>query len=210
MFLLNVFEIIGTVAFAVSGALVGMQKKLDLFGIVTLAVVTAIGGGIFRDLFIGNTPPTAFMQPKYFLISVGAALCTFICYSKIYKSISIIKNVMLLFDAIGLGVFTALGANIAINHNFDNFFIVVCMGLISGVGGGMIRDILVRDIPLILIKDIYAVASIVGGTVFYYSHSYVSSSLGLYLCFFITFTLRLISIKYNFNLPTTKETRYHM
>jgi uncharacterized membrane protein YeiH len=228
------FEIIGTIAFAISGALIAMQKKLDLFGVVTLSVVTAIGGGILRDVFIGNIPPTAFMQPKYFLVSIGTALCTFLFYPiiirfpllpasrngysmnfykiymeiklhinlvRMYKRIFIIRNVILVFDAIGLGVFTALGASTAIEHNFNNVFIVVCMGLISGVGGGMLRDVFVRDIPLILKKDIYALASVIGAVVLYYSYNYISHIGSLYICFFITFILRILSIKYNLNLP---------
>ena len=84
------------------------------------------------------------------------------------------------------------------------------MGLISGVGGGITRDVLVRDIPLVLVKDIYAVASVIGGIVFYYAHHYISDSFALYLCFSVTFILRLLSIKYNLNLPTTTEIKYPM
>lgn len=206
MFWLSVFDIIGTVAFAISGALVGMRKQLDFFGVITLAITTASFGGISRDVFVGNLPPTFFRDPKYFTISIITATLTFIVYPRLMKLLLIPVhkyrlNIILILDAIGLGAFTALGARIAMTHNLNNLFSVIFMGLITGVGGGVLRDVFVRDIPLILRKDIYASASIAGSFIMYYSIGYVSELTSLYLCFGITTVLRLLSIQFNINLP---------
>ncbi len=206
MFWLNVFDIIGTIAFAISGALVGMRKRLDLFGIITLSIATASCGGLSRDIFIGNFPPMLFREPKYFVFSIVTAIFVLFLYPifmrlPLASTNKVILNIILILDAIGLGAFTALGAKTAINYNMNNLFSVICMGLITGVGGGVLRDVFVRDIPLILKKEIYASASIVGAFAMYCSYGYVSEIASLYICFFITFALRIFSIKYNLNLP---------
>lgn len=235
MILLNVFEAIGTIAFALSGALVGMEKKLDVFGVMFLGVVTAVGGGILRDLTIGNFPPNAFKNPMFCTVSMITAVIVFFIYPKfikktdeenvveenifikayndriknkqlqrrIKKSFNV-KNIVIISDAIGLGVFTALGANAAVVHfgfYANTQFIVVCMGLFTAIGGGIIRDIIVQNTPMVLKKDIYAVASILGGFVFYYSNEILPNVVALYLCFLTTFVLRVVSIKYKINLP---------
>jgi len=104
---------------------------------------------------------------------------------------------------VGLGAFTALGTKIAITHNMTDLFSVLCMGVLSGVGGGLLRDLFVRDIPLILKQEIYALASAAGAVVMYYSYSHVPEIAALYICFFITLILRILSLKYNLNLPTS-------
>lgn len=200
MFLLNSFEIIGTIAFAISGALIGIEKKLDLFGIVFLAITTAVGGGIFRDITIGNTPPTAFLNPTSCIISIITALIVFIFYEKLNK----LKNIIIISDALGLGVFTAIGSRTAIAHGADNAFIVITMGLITGVGGGLLRDVFVKNVPFILKKEIYALASMIGAICFYYIDKYLSNIMSLYVCCAIVFIIRILSIVYNLNLPVRK------
>lgn len=229
MLLISIFEIIGTAAFAISGSLVGIQKHLDLFGVIFLSITTSIGGGIFRDLILGNTPPVSFVKPVYFLISLGTALFTFIFYylSKCNFSIhpfmlrrdspyrlfnnkgllgKVIqpKNIIVVSDAIGLGIFTAIGSNNAIAHNMGQPFLVVSMGLITGIGGGILRDVFAQDIPFVFRKEIYAVASILGALGFYYAYSYFSHTWALYICFAITFVIRIISIACGLNLPVLR------
>lgn len=201
MFLINIFEIVGTIAFAISGALIGVEKKLDLFGIVFLSITTSIGGGIVRDIIIGNTPPTAFVKPLYFLISLASALLT--CF--FYKTLMKLQNIISISDAIGLGVFTVIGSNAALTHNMNQPFIIVSMGLITGIGGGILRDVFVKDIPFVFRKEIYAVASILGALGLYFAYNNLSHVMSLYICFFITFTIRVFSIIYNLNLPVFKN-----
>lgn len=240
MFLLSIFEFIGTVAFAVSGTLIAIQKKLDLFGILTLAVVTAVGGGIFRDILIGANPPNAFKNPFYCFISILTAIVVIglytliskITYNRIIKEIkfstsnedmqrielkqridflrrrtAILRKINIILDAIGLGVFTAVGANIAISNNFANLFLVICLGSITGIGGGIVRDVFVQDIPMVFKKEIYALASILGGLSFWFLHNYVPRVNALYICSFITFTFRILSVKFNWNLPNLALSR---
>jgi len=242
--LLTIFEVMGTVAFAISGALVGMQKKLDLFGVVFLGIITAVGGGIFRDLILGQTPPAAFIKPNYFIISIVVAIATFYGYPKLAtmyatskrkemmseshgnkymseeqvfkiankkKQIAILKKVILIFDSIGLATFTILGANLAFEQVESSMFLVVSMGLITGVGGGILRDTFVQDTPMIFKKEIYAVASIVGASVFYLCNFYgVNYDVTFWICFAIILLSRAISIKLNLNLPIFNSDKYNI
>ncbi|ERI93619.1 hypothetical protein HMPREF1982_01601 [Clostridiales bacterium oral taxon 876 str. F0540] len=201
MFLINSFEIIGTIAFAISGALIGIEKKLDLFGVIFLAITTAVGGGIFRDIIIGNTPPTAFVNPTSCIISIATALITFYFYKKLHK----LKNIIVISDALGLGVFTAVGANTAVTHEMNYAFIVISMGLITGVGGGILRDVFVKDIPFVFRKEIYAVASILGALCFFFTYNYLSEAMSLYISFIVTFIIRILSMIYNLNLPVPEN-----
>lgn len=201
MYLLNSFEIIGTIAFAISGALVAIEKKLDLFGITFLAITTAVGGGIFRDIIIGSTPPTAFVNPAFCFIGIITALIVFLLYEKINK----LEKIIMISDALGLGVFTAIGCRTAIVHGADNAFFVMTMGLITGVGGGMLRDVFVKHVPFIFKKEIYALASIIGALCFYFSYRYLPDIISLYICCSIVFIIRVLSIILNLNLPTHKS-----
>jgi len=200
MFLLNSFEIIGTIAFAISGALIGIEKNLDLFGIIFLAITTSVGGGIFRDIIIGSTPPTAFVNPTSCIISSITALVVFFFYEKINK----LEKIITISDALGLGVFTAIGCSTAIVHGGNNVFMVITMGLSTGVGGGILRDVFVKNVPFVLKKEIYAMASIIGALCFYYIHSYFPDIISLYICCAIIFIIRILSITHNLNLPVRK------
>ena len=200
MVLINIFVIIGTIAFATSGALIGIEKRLDLFGVIFLSITTAVGGGIIRDLMIGTVPPVAFIEPTYCIISVISSLITFALYKNIIK----LKNIIIILDAIGLGVFTAIGSSTAFMHNMKQPFIVVTMGVITGIGGGLLRDVFVKDIPYVFKKEIYAVASIAGGLGLYFTYNADSKILSLYVCFIITFIVRVLAVRYNINLPTYK------
>lgn len=203
MFLLNSFEIIGTIAFSISGVLIGIENELDLFGIIFLAITTAVGGGIFRDIIIGSTPPAAFVNPTSSIISIITALIVFLIYEK-YKNTNKFKKIIIISDALGLGIFTAIGSKTAIIHGADNVFIVITMGLITGVGGGILRDVFVKNVPFIFKKEIYALASIIGATCFYYIYKYLPDIMSLYICCTIIFIIRILSIIYNFNLPVRK------
>ena len=131
-------EVIGTVAFAAAGALVGVKKRLDIFGVAMLAVTTAVGGGIMRDTLIGNIPPLAFRNPMFIFISLVVAGLVSIFVKQVVRK----QRLLNLCDALGLGAFAATGASLALSH--DSLLLVVTVGVVTGIGGGVLRDIFVR------------------------------------------------------------------
>jgi uncharacterized membrane protein YeiH len=193
----DVFEITGIIAFTVSGALTGIQKRLDVFGVLVLAVTTAVGGGILRDVIIGNTPPLILRDPTFFMISAMATIV--VCFT--YRWLDRFKHTIQVFDAIGLGAFTATSANLAIQHNLNTMFIVTIVAVITGIGGSVMRDVFVKEIPYVFRQEVYAIATIVGALSFYYSQFYFNGSISLYLCFAITTGLRICCIIYRINFP---------
>lgn len=167
---LFVLELIGAAAFAVSGAMAAIEKRADIFGVLFLAVTTALGGGVIRDVLIGRIPPVMFVSYWYLLISVAAALAVFIdayLRSEKYKlhldKLDAVNNI---FDAIGLAVFTVSGMNAAMPVS-DNIILVLFVGMCTGVGGGMLRDVMTNTMPKVLRKRVYAVASLLGGGLYY-------------------------------------------
>ena len=164
------FEIAGTVAFASSGAVLAIKKRMDLFGVCTLGIVTAVGGGLCRDLVLGNIPPTMFVKPVYTLVAVITSIIIF-CFVAIFKSrmssqlLYLYEKIMQFFDTIGLGIFSVTGVNTAFQMGYKNTFLLIFVGMLTGVGGGLVRDLLAQQKPYILTKDVYAVASILGACV---------------------------------------------
>lgn len=161
----TVLELIGTVAFAASGALTAMKKRMDLLGIVVLGVITAVGGGILRDIILGATPPFAFRNPLCACVAVVTSLLLFIPYLRrpIMRNQKVFDLVMLIMDSIGLGIFTVMGIWIAKELSADyRTFLLVFVGVITGVGGGVLRDIMAGDTPYIFVRHVYASASLVG------------------------------------------------
>ncbi len=164
--LILILEIIGTVAFAASGAITAFKKDMDLLGVLTLALVTALGGGVIRDVLLGNTPPAAFTNPLYSLIAVATAAAMFIPHgSKLLKKMHIpTEKPFLVMDSLGLGVFTVLGIQTAaeVSDSSLGAFSLVFFGTLTGVGGGVLRDVLSGNTPYIFVKHFYATASILG------------------------------------------------
>ena len=165
-----VLEIIGTVAFASSGAMTAIEKKMDIFGVNILGATTAVGGGMMRDIILGVTPPAAFSQPVYILFSILTSTLLFaIVYTNPEILHSRIKNryydkIMLWCDTAGLGIFTVVGIQTASRIlPQDNPFFFVFIGVLTGVGGGVLRDIMAGETPYILVREIYASAAIAGG-----------------------------------------------
>lgn len=203
-----VLELIGAAAFAVSGAMVAIEKKADIFGVLFLAVTTALGGGVIRDVLIGRIPPVMFVSYWYLLISVVAALAVFIdayLRSEKYKlhldKLDAVNNV---FDAIGLAVFTVSGMNAAMPVS-DNVILVLFVGMCTGVGGGMLRDVMTNTMPKVLRKRVYAVASLIGGGLYYVMHVLDINQLLSVCCgMLVIFALRLFATIYKWNLPSVK------
>ena len=203
-----VLELIGAAAFAVSGAMVAIEKKADIFGVLFLAVTTALGGGVIRDVLIGRIPPVMFVSYWYLLISVVAALAVFIdayLRSEKYKlhldKLDAVNNV---FDAIGLAVFTVSGMNAAMPVS-DNVILVLFVGMCTGVGGGMLRDVMAKTMPKVLRKRVYAVASLIGGGLYYVMHVLdINQLLSVGCGMLVIFALRLFATIYKWNLPSVK------
>ncbi len=206
--MLLALELIGTCAFAISGAVLGITKRFDIFGVIFSGIITALGGGTIRDLLLGNLPPAMFRNYIYLIFAVATCLLTFIIASilknKFSENIVVIDKVNNIFDAIGLGVFTIVGMNVAIRNGFvHNFFFVVFLGMTTGCGGGILRDVIVSEVPFVLKKRVYAVASIVGGIVYYLMYITFDQSAVLSAVVGITliFVLRILASVFKWDLP---------
>lgn len=195
-------EVIGTIAFAAAGALVGIKKQLDIFGVAMLAVTTAVGGGILRDTLIGNVPPLAFRNPMFIFISLAVAGLVSLFVKQVVRR----QRLLNWCDAVGLGAFTATGASLALAH--DSVLLVITLGVVTGTGGGVLRDIFVREIPQVFRTEIYAVAAAIGAACFYGMQSLLPVDIALYMACLITVAIRLLSLHYGFNLPQVRERKY--
>ncbi len=206
--MLLVLELIGTCAFAISGAVLGITKRFDIFGVMFSGILTALGGGIIRDLLLGNLPPAMFRNYIYLIFAVVTCVLTFVVASilknKFSENIVVIDKVNNIFDAIGLGVFTIVGMNVAINSGFsDNFFFVVFLGMTTGCGGGILRDAIVSEVPFVLRKRVYAVASIAGGIAYYVIYIMLEQGVVFSAVVGITliFALRILASVFKWDLP---------
>ena len=200
-------EMAGTVAFAASGAMVGVERNMDIFGVSVLGVVTAVGGGMIRDIVLGIIPPNVFTNPVYALVATITSCVVFLAF---YWKRQLLEGhmrltydrVMLVMDSIGLGIFTVVGVNTGIRSGYmDNVFLLVFLGTITGVGGGLLRDIMAGVPPYILVRHIYACASIVGAivcVVLYRNFGAVVSMVGASA---VVILVRYLAAHYRWNLP---------
>ena len=207
MTLISILEIIGVIAASISGALVSVKANLDVFGVVFIGTITAVGGGLIRDLLIGATPPAIFSNLYLLFIAMTSALIVFTVayvaskkFEVIRQKISIINNV---FDAIGLASFTVIGSNVAFSNGLShNPFLTVTLGMITGVGGGIFRDILTATTPYIFKKHVYALASIGGGILYYILRMYTDYPLlAALISIAFIFLIRMLATKYRWELP---------
>jgi uncharacterized membrane protein YeiH len=201
MSLLVVLDLIGTFVFAISGASIGVRRGLDLFGTLVVAFVTGNVGGITRDVLIGSVPPAAISDWRYLAVSVLAGVITFYWSSLIDK----LSSPVLVFDAAGLALFAVSGAHKALEFGL-NPVMAALLGMVTGVGGGMVRDILVAEIPTVLRSDIYAVAALAGAGVvvigdLLHVPATATTIVGALLCF----GLRLMAIHWGWHLPVAKR-----
>lgn len=162
------FELIGAAAFAISGAALGIRKEMDLFGVAMLGMTTAVGGGMLRDTMLGLTPPTALRDPVQALVAIAVSILVFFVWRRRKAELHnrYAETVLLLADSLGLGIFSAHGAAIAIQAGYGaNWFLVLFMGMLTGVGGGVLRDVCSAERPYIFTKHVYACASLAGAAV---------------------------------------------
>jgi len=192
----SAIEIAGTVAFAISGSFSAMQKRLDVFGVLIMGFVTAIGGGTIRDVLIGDTPVSWMRDYQLPLIILGTVIAT-ILFKKYIKTF---KITLFLFDALGLGLFTIIGIQKGINAGL-NPGVCIALGTITGCFGGVLRDILLNNIPLIFQKEIYATACIIGGTLYILLIHQMDSNVVKLLAVTVVCAIRIVAVKYNLSLP---------
>lgn len=195
-------DLFGTMAFAVTGAFKAIEHKSDVVGIIILATMTGIAGGTIRDILLGKFPPNSLSDPWYVIITASAGVIIFLLYSKIQKH----WNLFLKFDALGLGVFTIIGATFAYHAFGLNFLAMVLAGMLTAVGGGILRDVFVNEMPIVFVKELYASASFIGVFSFYIllnlNHEFYTSAI---IGMASTTILRLLAMHYNWNLPKAKE-----
>ena len=201
--LLLLFEIMGTVAFAVSGAMVALSKKMDIFGVAVLGLVTAVGGGVIRDLVLGITPPKTFQNPIYAAVAIATSLIIFIpAVRRFLSGKEVYDKIMLLMDSVGLGIFTVVGIETAyLSDQSHSIFLLIFVGVITGVGGGIIRDILAQTTPAILVRHFYATASIIGAIICILLWNSLGQSAAVIGGASSVLILRLLAAKYHWSLP---------
>jgi uncharacterized membrane protein YeiH len=196
-------DLIGTFVFALSGAVAGVKQRLDIFGVLVLSFAAASAGGIMRDLLIGSVPPVAIRDWRYLAVSLLAGLLVFVWFPR-SRRLSRARNLVLIFDAAGLGLFAVAGTQKALGYGL-NPLMAALLGMLTGIGGGMLRDVLVSEIPNVLRAELYAVAALAGAVVVVFGHLLTAEPtgtaiLGAALCF----CLRLLAIRRGWHLPVAR------
>jgi len=194
---LHIIDILGTFSFAVSGAFLAMEKKLDPFGVLVLSFVTAIGGGTLRDIMIGDLPVSWLRNEIATIVIFSSALATML-FSSFLKHLT---TTLFLFDALGLGLFTIYGIEKGIELNFS-MGVCIALGTITACFGGVIRDVLLNNVPLIFRKEIYALACIAGGLIYFLlTEIKLDADLAKIFCILLIFVVRIVAVYYKLSLP---------
>ncbi len=200
-------DTVGVISFALSGAMTAMRKNMDIFGVCVLGVTTAVGGGILRDVLLGFTPPRAFEDPLHVMVALITALLIFIPRVRhaLLRDQRIYELGLRLTDAAGLGIFTVNGLSIAIESGYgENGFLVIFVAVITGVGGGVLRDIFAGDRPYIFVRHVYACASIAGALVAVALWP-VDERLAMAAGVVLVLALRLLAVHYRWSLPKAMD-----
>jgi uncharacterized membrane protein YeiH len=194
---LYIIDILGTISFAVSGAFLAMEKKLDPFGVLVLSFVTAIGGGTLRDIMIGNLPVSWLRNETATIVIFSSAVATMI-FGRYLRHLT---TTLFLFDALGLGLFTLIGIEFGIEKHFS-IGVCLALGTITACFGGVVRDVLLNNIPLLFRKEIYAVACIAGGAIYFLmKQTSIDATTSKILCILIIFIIRILAVRYKLSLP---------
>ena len=202
--LLLLFEIIGTVAFAISGAMTGIKKKMDVFGVAILGLTTAVGGGALRDIILGNTPPVMFQDPVYAVIAIVTSVILFLpaVQRLILRIHGLYDSLMLLMDSVGLGIFTVVGIQTAYAAvEAPGWFLLLFVGVVTGVGGGVLRDVMAGDTPYVFVKHFYACASLLGAVVCILLWTFAGQTVAMAAGAAAVVALRYLAVKYRWSLP---------
>lgn len=197
-------EIIGTIAFTISGAMTAMQKKMDVFGVAILGLTTAVGGGVIRDLILGIHPPATFQNPVYAAVSFFTTFMLLLpgAQQLLHSSGALYDKILFLMDTLGLGIFTVVGVRSAytLSQNYS-LFLLLFVGVITGVGGGILRDIMAQNTPYIFVKHIYACASIVGALIYCLALPYTGTPIAMITGAAAVFFIRCLSAHFRWSLP---------
>lgn len=201
---LLILELIGTVAFSVSGAMTAMKKNMDIFGVMILGLTTAVGGGVIRDLVLGCTPPSTFRNPIYAVTALVTAVVVFLPWTRrlFQRYQRIYDLLMLTADSIGLGIFTVIGVQAAFERSGAySLFLLTFVGVITGVGGGIMRDVMAGNTPYVFVKHVYACASLAGALVCALLWPHVSSIWAICVGAAVVFLIRALSAHFRWSLP---------
>ena len=200
-------EIVGTVAFAVSGAMVGLGRKMDIFGVAILGLVTAVGGGVIRDLVLGNTPPVTFRNPSFALVAVAVSILVFMPFVRrvFLRMHRLYELMILIMDSLGLGIFTVMGIQTAYAAGHRGFFLLIFVGVITGVGGGILRDVLAGQTPYVFVKHFYASASLIGASVCVLLWERIGEGLSLAVGAVLVVSLRFLAAYFHWKLPKAES-----
>lgn len=201
MSLLYTLDLIGTAAFAASGAWAGIRRRMDLLGVLVLGVVTATGGGTLRDMLLGDVPPFSFKDETYLYLSFAVALVVFFCH----RRLEFLQHPLQYFDAVGLGTFVVIGTGKALAFEMG-FIGAVVMGVMTATAGGVIRDVLSNQVPLILRKEVYASACIAGALLMVVLHRLgVDHPVAALAAALVVIAVRLLAVRYNWALPRAEQ-----
>ena len=199
---IQILDLFGTMAFAVTGAFKAIEHKSDIVGIIILSTITGVAGGVIRDITFGKLPPTAVVNTLYITITVSTAIVIFFLYPSLKKH----SDLFLKFDAIGLGVFTVIGSIFAYNIFGLNFLAMSISGVLTAIGGGILRDVFVNEIPIVFVREFYASASFLG-IVILFALLYINTQLSLaaIIAMLVTISIRLIAVRFHWNLPRARN-----
>ncbi len=206
-FIILILELVGTVAFACSGAMLGVKRKMDIFGVNVLGVTTAVGGGLIRDLILGIIPPAMFRHSIYAMTAIVSSTLLFLA---VYVRRQIFTGsvaawydrIMFYCDSVGLGIFTVVGCQAAIFAGYSyNRFLTVFVGVLTGVGGGLIRDVMASELPYIFVKHVYAVASLAGALLCVFLYPYAGRLISMVIGAGAVILIRFLAAHYRWNLP---------
>ncbi len=199
-----ILELVGTVAFAASGAIIAIRKKMDIFGVAVLALTTAVGGGIIRDVILDVTPPATFRDPIYALTAIAVSIIVFLKPVRHYLTgnHAVYQRTMLVMDALGLGIFSVVGVSMAYTAQPDGgAFLAVFVGVLTGVGGGVMRDVMAGDMPYIFVRHIYACASLAGALLCALSWHALGQVPAMVAGAATVVVIRILSATFKWNLP---------
>ena len=203
-----IIELLGTLSFAASGAMTGLRKNMDIFGICILGLTTAVGGGVIRDLILGNTPPATFQNPIYATVAILTSLLLFMPGLRriLMRNPVWFDWALRLLDSLGLGIFTVVGIRIAYRCvAAPSLFLLVFVGVVTGVGGGLMRDIMAGDTPYIFVKHVYASASLAGAVLCAVLWRPLGGLPAMLIGMSVVVVIRILSAHYRWNLPKAKD-----
>lgn len=205
----EVTEFVGIIAFAISGAMISIQRKMDVFGVILLSMVTALGGGAMRDIFLGVFPPRNFFNSFHLWCALITSVVVFVL-AKIFSSFFFdnfkrINEIVNVFDAFGLAAFTISGVQVTLDAGYSKWNFAIFMGVFTAVGGGLLRDVMSREKPMIFCKNVYATAVIIGTVCYCFLGKIIPENIAIVITFAVIVTIRILAAKFRWDLPKVER-----